>query len=151
MMSVAAKDRTKASEALPQPARVLLLERTYIFLEAYLLLVLIDLGMHRLGLDRICAIINRRAVDSKAPASETAGEIARIALGAYRWYRPRVACLHRALTLYWVLRRRRIQAALCLGVRTHPFAAHSWVEHQGEVLGDSKGFTDRFQVIKRIF
>ncbi len=36
-------------------------------------------------------------------------------------------CLHQCLALCWMLRRRRIQADLMIGVYTHPFSAHAWV------------------------
>lgn len=44
-------------------------------------------------------------------------------------------CLMRSLVLSSLLARRQIDASLVIGVRPAPsFAAHAWVEHEGEAL-----------------
>jgi Transglutaminase-like superfamily len=45
-------------------------------------------------------------------------------------------CLERSLVLWWLLRRRGIEAVLRIGVRkdSHRFEAHAWVELDSEVL-----------------
>jgi transglutaminase superfamily protein len=131
--------------------RLSALRRASIFLEAYVLLVLIDLGLHTIGLDRVCSLISRKPKSSiKASTLAEVAEVAWVALGAYRWYRPGVACLHRAVTLYALFKHRSIPIELCLGIKAHPFAAHSWVEYKGEIVGDSPGLRDTFHTLKRI-
>jgi hypothetical protein len=50
----------------------------------------------------------------------------------------RVACLHRSIVLWRLLRRERIPCELRLGARTGagPFGAHAWVECGGVALGE---------------
>ena len=43
-------------------------------------------------------------------------------------------CLTTSLVLTALLARRGIPATLVIGVRSHPFAAHAWVEHRGRPL-----------------
>jgi hypothetical protein len=43
-------------------------------------------------------------------------------------------CLTKALVLSALLARRGIAATLVIGVRPDPFAAHAWVEHDGQPL-----------------
>jgi len=50
--------------------------------------------------------------------------------------RARRDCLPRALTVYYLLRRRGIPVSFSMGIRKHPFGAHAWVEHQGQVISD---------------
>src|SRR5262245_39116876 len=122
-----------------------------IFIESYALLLLLDLGLHTIGLDRVCSLITRnRNLPRRVLSEAEVDEMARLALGAYRWYRPDVACLHRALTLYCLLTRRGASVELCFGVKTHPFAAHSWVEYQSKVVGDSGRVKELYRTIKRI-
>ena len=45
-------------------------------------------------------------------------------------------CLPASLVTAIFLRKRGIAAQIVFGVRTHPFAAHCWVEHEGCVLED---------------
>ena len=123
---------------------------SYQFLEAYLLLIFIDAALELVGLDRTCALMARRGRGADEPGGVDIDRLVRNVLLAYRWYRPKAACLHRALAIYFFLKRRNIQAELCLGVRAHPFGAHSWVEHRGEVLGDSASGKACFHVLKRI-
>jgi hypothetical protein len=47
-------------------------------------------------------------------------------------------CLHRSLTLWWLLRRRGLASDLRIGVRKagNRLEAHAWVESQNRVLND---------------
>ena len=66
-------------------------------------------------------------------------EIARIVDAAARHTLLSNTCLHRALTLWWVLRRRGFYASLQLGVRKQSgnFEAHAWVTYAGAVVNDA--------------
>jgi hypothetical protein len=71
--------------------------------------------------------------------TEQAQRIARI-VNLIAWYGLfRANCLHRSLTLWWLLRQRGMQPDLRIGVRRREglFEAHAWVEWQGVVLNDS--------------
>jgi hypothetical protein len=49
----------------------------------------------------------------------------------------RALCLEQSLTLWYLLRRSRIQATFRLGVQAYPFVAHAWVEHAGQPVNES--------------
>lgn len=47
-------------------------------------------------------------------------------------------CLPRSLAFLWLCHRSGYRPKLIIGVRIHPFAAHSWVQDDDAVLNDSK-------------
>ena len=59
-------------------------------------------------------------------------------------------CLHRSLVLWWLLRRRGIDAALTFGARMEggQFHAHAWVELLGRPLNDVDDIRLRFQAFE---
>ena len=59
----------------------------------------------------------------------------------------RVACLHRSLVLWRLLRRNGIACELRLGARTgaRPFEAHAWVECAGVALNEDAPNLSRYQ------
>ena len=65
-------------------------------------------------------------------------------------------CLHQYCVLCWLLRLRRVDAELVIGVYTHPFTSHAWVACYNEVLhwksgmGSSADWT-RLQAMAVIF
>lgn len=46
-------------------------------------------------------------------------------------------CLVRSLAMFSILRGHGVSAALVIGVRSDPFSAHAWVQHDDIVLNDS--------------
>jgi hypothetical protein len=63
----------------------------------------------------------------------------------------RVSCLHKSLTLWWLLRRRGVGAELRVGVRKpgSRLEAHAWVERDGMVLNDDPDVRQRFSSFDR--
>ena len=55
-------------------------------------------------------------------------------------------CLRRSLVLWWLLRRRGIDASLRIGahIETGAFSAHAWVEFQDEVINDAPDVRERY-------
>ncbi len=51
-------------------------------------------------------------------------------------YPGRALCLEQSLVLWYCLRRAGVPAEFRMGVQSHPFVAHAWVEYQGEVIND---------------
>ena len=94
-------------------------------------------------------VLRLRAVQSSAHVDGHAGDLRR----ASAWYlrsRPLVItahdkCLHDSLTLLRFLAFEKQCACWVVGVRTRPFAAHSWVQSGSLVLNDTheyvRGFT----------
>ena len=112
-------------------------------IEALLVFVLLDVGFPVLGFPRVYRLVQSRGRESAgvvAPAAQR--HMMRRALEAVRtatryYYRRRLDCLPRALTIYLLLRRRGVPATLHIGVKRYPFGAHAWVECLGEVLDDT--------------
>jgi hypothetical protein len=69
--------------------------------------------------------------------------------GTRYYYRKRLDCLPRALTMFYFARQRAIPVEFCLGVKKYPFAGHSWVEYQGEVIGDRPNRVKLYTVLVR--
>jgi hypothetical protein len=61
-------------------------------------------------------------------------------------------CLHRSLTLWWLLRRQGIPGDLRIGVRHQNglFEAHAWVEYQSTVLNDTPDVNQRFAAFDQV-
>lgn len=56
-------------------------------------------------------------------------------------------CLYDSIALTRFLRRRGIAAALVIGTKLHPFAAHAWVQDGATALNDSVGHARDFQPV----
>jgi hypothetical protein len=71
--------------------------------------------------------------------TEQAQRVGRIVNVVARYGLFRGNCLHRSLTLWWLLRQRGAQPDLRIGARRREgrFEAHAWVEWRGVVLNDS--------------
>lgn len=127
--------------------------RFLLFLEAYALMVRIDIGLRRKGFHGLWKRFGssgKRFGSSGAEDEATVKSVCSPVRAAFRWYRPGAACMQRAMTTFWFLRRRGIQAALCVGVRRHPFGSHVWVEFNEKVLDDSQRVRETYQTIARL-
>lgn len=69
--------------------------------------------------------------------------------GTRYYYRKRLDCLPRALTMFYLARQQRLPVEFCLGVKKYPFAGHSWVEYQGEIIGDRPNRVKLYTVLVR--
>ena len=63
--------------------------------------------------------------------------LARLVRNAQPFFPGTARCLGSSLFLLGVLHRRGLRARWVFGVRTYPFEAHCWVEHDGMILNDS--------------
>jgi hypothetical protein len=79
-----------------------------------------------------------RAPRDAVTAVAEADAIARLVGVASRHGPYRASCLRQSLLLWWLLRRRRLPAELCIGVAKPAggVVAHAWVELDGRVLND---------------
>jgi hypothetical protein len=81
-------------------------------------------------------------------ALERAESIARLVAMAAAGSPVRVACLHRAVVLWSLLRREGIPCRLRLGagdLRAAPFEAHAWVECAGVALNEEEAHLARYR------
>ena len=97
--------------------------------------------LRRLSLADIASRVARLRPPSRSPDDRASMAALRDAVSAYMRLRPFVftahdKCLHDSLTLVRFLARRGMFPAWVIGVRTRPFAAHSWVQSDGLVLND---------------
>ena len=110
---------------------------------ALLILVLVDVGFRLFGFSRVFLFVDRlmrRSMMAAGPIADRrrvtclVREAVRSACRFY--YRRRLDCLPRSLTICVLLRRRGVPATLRIGVKRFPFAAHAWVECLGEVVDE---------------
>lgn len=110
---------------------------------ALLILVLVDVGFRLFGFSRVFLFVDRlmrRSMTAAGPIADRrrvtclVREAVRTASRFY--YRRRLDCLPRSLTICVLLRRRGVPATLRIGVKRFPFAAHAWVECLGEVVDE---------------
>ena len=80
------------------------------------------------------------ARDSNGMGADLVGE--RVATAA-AFYPRRALCLEQSLTLYVALKRAGVDARLRVGVRPMPFAAHAWVEVNGQPVYESIEFVSQ--------
>ncbi len=127
-------------------------EERWVFAVSLLLLPLFAVGLHRLGMARMRALLEGR---SSPPAAEPltperyarARRIAVMVNAAARLSPYKANCLKRSLVYWWLLRRRAIASDLRIGVRKgagETLEAHAWVEAEGRVLNDSPALVMTF-------
>ncbi|KQV46952.1 hypothetical protein ASC95_25910 [Pelomonas sp. Root1217] len=97
--------------------------------------------LRRLSLADIASRVARLRPHSRSTDDGASTAALRDAVSAYMRLRPFLftahdKCLHDSLTLIRFLARRGMFPAWVIGVRTRPFAAHSWVQSDGLVLND---------------
>ncbi|HYU75156.1 MAG TPA: lasso peptide biosynthesis B2 protein [Ktedonobacteraceae bacterium] len=61
-------------------------------------------------------------------------QVADVVMEAAEWLPFKAACLHQCLALAWMLRRRHMHVEVVLGMYTHPFSAHVWLESDGHIV-----------------
>lgn len=72
---------------------------------------------------------------------------ARQVQAAALYYRPGARCLPQAIAIARLLRRRGYPVSLVIAVRRFPFAAHAWVECDGQVLSDRQAVRREFTAL----
>lgn len=97
--------------------------------------------LKRRCLAEIATSVRRLRPRETSVAAETDPEHLRAAVAAYLRLRPLLftahdRCLHDSLTLVRFLATKRLFPRWVIGVRTRPFAAHSWVQSGPTVLND---------------
>lgn len=100
---------------------------------------------------------NRAALGTEPVEADTAKRIGRMVAAVGRRLPFRVRCLEEAIAVRQMLDRRRVPAAVCLGVALDPAdrsrpalgrAAHAWVEVGGQVVSGDGGL-ERYAEIAR--
>jgi transglutaminase superfamily protein len=106
-------------------------------------LVTIGFARTRRALDRGTAT---NLVPPRLEASVVESAAMHVAVAA-AFFPGRALCLEQSLVLHHVLRRRGLPVRFCLGVRTHRFAAHAWVECRGAPINEPGEVVRRLAVL----
>jgi hypothetical protein len=116
------------------------------------------MGLRLIGFrrwERVLAVfappVNTTVLAQSASVTEYALLIARMQEAAARNLFFRANCLEQSLVLWWLLRRRGIDAALRIGARkdSERFEAHAWVELNSQVMNDASAEHRHFVPFER--
>lgn len=113
-------------------------ERTAL-VQAWALLLLMDLALRVLPFQQLCALCNPVGRQRLEKSSEPVPSVSRLVWLveiADRFTPAAATCLKKALVLSWLLGRRGITATLQIGVARQGdvLTAHAWLEQQGQVI-----------------
>lgn len=115
-----------------------------LLVQAWVMLHGVALALRWVSFQRVYGLLERwssgsgRATGDEERILMRTRAMARLVRGAAAWSLPHPTCLHRSLTLWWLLRRQGIASELRIGVRKEQgrFKAHAWVERLGVALND---------------
>lgn len=117
----------------------------WLLLESWLLVTAVSLLLRVFTFRRVYGRLRRLSAGAGAPPGSEAqaaraAEVARVVAMACRHTPLANSCLHRSLALWWLLRRRHIDAELRMGARQEKgaFEAHAWVEYRNTIVGETE-------------
>jgi len=121
-------------------------------MQAWLMLHGVALALRWANFQRVYGFLERwpvgagRALDDEERIFLRTHGTVRLVQGAAAWSLFHPTCLHRSLTLWWLLRRQGIASELRIGVHMEQgrFEAHAWVERAGVALNDGSDVGLRF-------
>ena len=118
-----------------------------LLIEAMAIVSSLPLVLRVVRVQRLTGTLGRSLEGRRPPGGcvdeRRARDIARVVAMAARHTPTANTCLHRSLTLWWVLGRRGLDSHLKMGARLNEGAldAHAWVEHSGVVINDDPELT----------
>jgi hypothetical protein len=118
---------------------------------AWLLLLLVDIAGKMLGFWTMYRVIGRvpiapwRAADPAASTRRVCDAVDAACAG----YLHQVYCLQSAAAAVCLARLSGLPARLVIGIRRPPFAAHAWVEIDGQVVMNDRPELSRYHIIAR--
>jgi hypothetical protein len=119
-------------------------------LRAFADIVFYDLVLIVAGFPRIRALVKRTSPSSKPTNNETIERICTAVDIASCFYFKQVLCMHRSFVAVRLLRKAGVSADLVIGSRPIPFVSHAWVEVDGRVVNDKKGYKRRLMEMERM-
>lgn len=113
-------------------------------------LILFDLLSVFGGFPTIRKWLARTSIDSRKHGSPTIQEIVEAVdvVGTFYWHQ--IRCLQRSFAGARLARQSGIGAELVIGTRPVPFLSHAWIEVNGDIVNDYKGYKRKLFVIERI-
>jgi hypothetical protein len=122
-----------------------------LLLQAWLLLVAVDLGLRGVGFKRVQAFAAGTAGETRdgAEAAAVIRRVGRLVDAAARHHVYAMTCLRRALVLQRLLGARGVETELRLGVERERDAlrAHAWLERGGRVIGEAASVGAEYAVL----
>src|SRR5262249_8067626 len=128
----------------------------WLTIKALLFFLLLDMGLKLFGFAKVYELITGRKTKirpvyrGRDHDQETVNRVgAAVAKATRYYYRKRIDCLPKSLTIFFLLVSEGIKVDLCFGVELYPFSAHAWVEYQGEVIGDVPQIKKQYTLINK--
>jgi hypothetical protein len=120
-----------------------------VLVEAAALLAAMRIALRLSSVRRVHAVLaatSARRRSPLAPGTIDGHRAAALVAMADRGVGLGTTCLHRSLTLWWLLRRRGVDANLHMGIRQSAgrIEGHAWVEAAGLVLDDPASNPDEY-------
>jgi hypothetical protein len=110
-------------------------------------LIAVTIALRLLGLRQslgLASRFTRWAPAAESPSSDFLAAIVKQVDTAAAFFPGRALCLEQSLALFVCLRRAGVPVELRIGVQPYPFAAHAWVEYQGNLVGDTHDRVGKF-------
>ena len=127
----------------------------HIFYQSFFLLPLVSYSLRFFGYKKVYRNIRNNILNAKRSSDindniydqiELVIDVFnRVVWGIY----PKLTCLPKSLTLWWILNRNGLEADFFIGVKKKPRAiqGHAWVEFEGKILNDNEHFVNEYTVI----
>jgi hypothetical protein len=117
---------------------------------AYTKLILFEIVSALGGFPRVRQLVLRARRSRRTPDAETIQKVVDAVDIAACFYVRRVRCLHRSFATVLLMRKNGVDAELIIATRPLPFLSHAWVEVNGEIVNDRKGYQRKLIVLERI-
>jgi hypothetical protein len=119
---------------------------SFLFLEAYLNLIVFDRYLARDDFQGLYSRVRNCSISATTPPADAASRISSAINMASIWYWKQVLCLQRSAATTCLLRRHGVAARMVIGAQQLPFRSHAWVEVDGAVVND-KPYTPELYVV----
>lgn len=117
---------------------------------AWIGLLAVDIFLKVAGFEKFYRVLRAYPTVGRPPEDQdVARRICAAVDRAATYYFKRAWCLQRSATTVCLLRLRGIAAELVIGARKMPFAAHAWVEIDGQILNNNPIVKDHYTILER--
>lgn len=125
------------------------MKMTALFFQALFGLIAYDLMLLVGKFKTVRGLVGRWKIASRTATNDLTDQIAHAVNLACIWYPKQVLCLQRASVTVCLMRGHGLPAQLVLGAQKTPFAAHAWVEVQGQAINERSNVQAKYTVWER--
>ena len=118
-------------------------------LQAYLKLIHFDLYLAKGNFAALYNEVRSYPLAKMTPSPAALERICAAMDMACIWYWKEALCLQRSSALTCLLKKNGIPAQMVIGAQQMPFKAHTWVEVNGQVVGDKPYTPQHYAVLDR--